>query len=107
MLGSSLLAAWKFSSLNDPIRRFLLPLASACISDEDRMKACTNDLIAYYQFSFPEAVAEAYNRAQPSKSLFSALETIMSPSPVPDNPMARSLPFLVTDNPKARFLVAP
>ena len=50
------------------------------------MKACTNDLIAYYQVCFPEA----YN-AQPNKSLFSPIEPIIAPAPDADNHKARFL----------------
>jgi len=63
ILGGSLLAAWKFSNEHAAVDYYLLALADACATTEERLKCCTNELVRYYQVCFPDA-AKSYEHTK-------------------------------------------
>ena len=55
VLCGSLLAAWKFSSAHDDAAASVASLAAVCLTSEERLKSCSNDLVRYYHVCFPDA----------------------------------------------------
>jgi len=83
--GGSLLAAWKFSNEHNAVDYFLLALADACATTEERLKCCTNELVRYYQVCFPNTVKSCEHVFQPISpdcKTETDLDSIPSPCPV-------------------------